>query len=419
MAFLPPDRLAVLYRVSQTFSSTLELDDVLERVMDEVIAVMHAERGFLMLRNAEGQLEFQVARGLDQHTIAAPEFQISRGLVDRVVQEGQPRLTSDAQSDAWLGARASVAGLGLRSILCVPLQLKGMTTGAIYVDNRLQAGIFNADDLDLLSTIAATAATAIENARLYKVAVEKGRLEQELADARSVQSSLIPASTPHFPGWEFAAAWQPAHVVGGDYYDFITVTAPDSVAQLGMVIADVSDKGMGAALFMAVARSAVRASALTSGSPAQCIAQANRLICADAPNGMFVTLCYVLLDSTGALQYVNAGHNVPLIYQARNAGFAELGRTGIALGVDNAREYEERSAHLNANDFLVLYTDGVTDATNAQEEEFGEDSLRRILYENRDGSAKDIIRAIEQALRAFVETAPQFDDMTIVVAKRL
>ncbi len=419
MAFLPPDRLAVLYRVSQTFNSTLELDDVLARVMDEVIAVMHAERGFLMLRNAQGQLEFQVARGLDQRTIAAPEFQISRGLVDRVAAEGQPRLTSDAQSDAWLGARASVAGLGLRSILCVPLQLKGVTTGVIYVDNRLQVGIFNADDLDLLSTIAATAATAIENARLYKVAVEKGRLEQELDDARTVQSSLIPAATPHFPGWEFAAAWQPAHVVGGDYYDFITVTAPDLVARQGVVIADVSDKGMGAALFMAVARSVVRASALTAGSPAQCIAQANRLICADAPNGMFVTMCYVLLDSTGALRYVNAGHNVPLIYQARTAGFAELVRTGIALGVDEASEYKVRSAHLDANDFLVLYTDGVTDATNAQEQEFGEDNLRRILYENRDGSAKDIIAAIEQALRAFVGAAPQFDDMTITVAKRL
>ncbi len=419
MAIHSPDRLTTLYRVSQTFNSTLELDEVLERVMDEVIALVHAERGFLMLRNAEGKLEFQVARGIDQHTIAAPEFQISRGLVDRVVQEGKPRLTSDAQSDAWLGGRASVAGLGLRSILCVPLQLKGVTTGAIYVDNRLQAGIFSPDDLGLLSTIAASAATAIENARLYKVAVENARLEQELADARTVQASLIPAATPRFQGWEFATFWKPAHAVGGDYYDFITVTGSGAAARQGMVIADVSDKGMGAALLMAVARSVVRASVLASCAPAQCIAQANRLISADAPAGMFVTLCYALLDSTGDLYYVNAGHNPPIVYHSGSREFALLERTGIALGVDDTHKYTEYKVHLDTGDFLVLYTDGVTDAANAQGQEFGEDNLQRILYEHRNGSVQEIVGAIEQALAGFVAAAPPFDDMTVVVAKHV
>ncbi len=166
------DRLALLYRISQRFNSSLDLDEVLKQVMDEVIAATRAERGFLMLRDATGQLVFHAARGIERQTIDAPQFQISRGVVERVAHEGLPRLSSDAQSDAWLSGRASVLGLGLRSILCVPIQLKGVAIGVIYVDNRLQAGIFTAADLELLTAIAASAANAIENARLYTNLIE-------------------------------------------------------------------------------------------------------------------------------------------------------------------------------------------------------------------------------------------------------
>src|SRR3990172_516506 len=198
------DRLALLYRVSQTFNSTLDLDEVLNRVMDEVIAATRAERGFLMLRDASGQLAARAARGMDQRTVEDPRFQVSRGVVELVAREGRPQLTSDAQADARLTIRESVGMLGLRSILCVPLQHKGATLGVIYVDNRLQAGIFRPDDLELLTAIASSAAAAIENARLYQVAVEKGRLERELQVAREVQAGLLPRDTPRLPGWEFA-----------------------------------------------------------------------------------------------------------------------------------------------------------------------------------------------------------------------
>ena len=161
------DRLALLYRVSQTFNLSLDLDQVLTCVMDEVIAATRAERGFLMLTEANGKLVFRAARALDRETIEAPEFQISRGLVERVAREGQPLLTSDAQNDTWLSTRPSVAGLLLRSILCVPLQSKSATIGVIYVDNRVQAGIFTQDDLELLSALGHQAAFAIENARLF------------------------------------------------------------------------------------------------------------------------------------------------------------------------------------------------------------------------------------------------------------
>jgi sigma-B regulation protein RsbU (phosphoserine phosphatase) len=410
------DRLTLLYRVSQTFNSSLDLTEVLNSVMDEVIAATRAERGFLMLRDADGSLVFCAARGLDRQTIEAPEFQVSRGLVERVASEGQPRLTRDAQSDKWLGPRTSVMNLNLRSILCAPLKLKDRVLGVIYVDNRLRAGIFTQDDLELLSAIAASATVAIENARLYQVAVDKGRLERELQVAREVQASLLPRRMPQLPGWEFAALWQPAREVAGDFYDFIHTEA----GQLGMVIADVTDKGMPAALFMALARSTVRASLVQTSSPADGMAHANRLLCADSANSMFVTLFYAQIEpATGDVVYVNAGHNPPLLYQAESKQWLKLGRTGMVLGVDEAQQYGQRAIQLHSGDFLFLYTDGVTEAINAQEQEFGEARIRHILSLNCQLDAGAIMVALDQALRDFSGSTAPFDDVTAVIVKRL
>jgi hypothetical protein len=332
---LSSDRLALLVRLSQVFNSTLALDEVLNRVMDEVIAVTRAERGFVMLREEDGTLTFRAARGMDQSTVQDPQFQVSRGVVERVAQQGRPVLTSDAQQDDRFSLRLSVVNLGLRSILRVPLLVQGRLLGVIYVDNRLRCGLFTADDLDLLAAIASTAAIAIENARLYQVAVDKGRMERELQMAREVQASLLPSATPQLPGWEFVARWRPAREVAGDYYDFL----PLGEGRLGLVMADVSDKGMPAALLMALTRSVVRASVIPAPTPAEGIAVANRLVCADSTGGMFVTLFYgVLHPDTGMLTYVNAGHNPPLFYRAGEDHLLELKPSGMALGLDQFPE---------------------------------------------------------------------------------
>jgi sigma-B regulation protein RsbU (phosphoserine phosphatase) len=408
------DRLALLYRLSQTFNSSLDLDEVLNLVMDEIIAVTHAERGFVTLLEPGGKLVFPVARGMDQKTIDDPQFQISRSVVERVAREGEPILTGDAQRDDRFDMRRSVMVLGLRSILCVPLKIKDQVLGVVYVDNRLQTGIFTEADLELLTAIASSAAIAIENARLYQVAVEKGRMERELQMAHEVQASLLPRGTPQVPGWEFAARWQPAREVAGDYYDFI----PLDDGQLGLVIADVSDKGMPAALFMALTRSMVRASVGSAPSPAEGIAHANRLICADATGGMFVTLFYTLLNpATGEIAYVNAGHNPPLLYRAEQDDLTRLVRTGMALGVLEDSCFEQQTLHLNPGDFFLLYTDGVTDATDAQLQDYGMERLEGIILDHRDASAADIMAALEQAIHDFAGSVTPFDDIAIVVAK--
>jgi len=410
------DRLTLLYRLSQTFNSSLDLDEVLKRVMDEVIAVTGAERGFVTLLKADGTPAFRAARGMDHTTIDDPEFQISRTVVERVAREAQPVLTSDAQSDDRFSMRRSVKVLGLRSILCVPLKVRDQVLGVVYVDNRMQAGIFGQADLELLAAIGSSAAIAIENARLYQVAVEKGRMERELQMAREVQASLLPREMPQIPGWEFAARWQPAREVAGDYYDFI----PLDEDHLGLVIADVSDKGMAAALFMALTRSMVRASVGRAPSPADGIAHANRLISADATSGMFVTLFYALLKSSaGEMTYVNAGHNPPLLYLADEDRLTELTRTGMALGVLADAQLEERKLHLSRGDFVLLYTDGVTDATDARLQDFGTERLQRVALDHRHESAVEIMAALEQAIDEFTGSAAPFDDLAIVVVKCL
>ena len=258
---------------------------------------------------------------MDQQDIEESEFKISRGIVERVAKEATPLLTSNAQLDQRFDTRASVKLYGLRSVLCVPIIQKEETLGVIYVDNRFQNGIFMQEDLELLTSIASSAGIAIDNARLYRIAVEKGRMERELQMAREVQVSLIPGSTPNIPGWDLAACWKPAHEVSGDFYDFI----PISDGKYGIVLADVSDKGMPAALFMTLSRSVIRSIAGQHDKLDEEISKVNHLIWRDSREGMFITLFYALLQSdSGDVTYVNAGHNPPLLLRSESKRFEPL-----------------------------------------------------------------------------------------------
>jgi sigma-B regulation protein RsbU (phosphoserine phosphatase) len=415
-SYVASDRLTLLLNLTQAFNSSLDLDEVLDRVMDEVITAVHAERGFVMLRESNGRLTFRTARGMDQSTIDAPRFQVSRSVVESVAKDGMPVLTNDAMKDSRFSGRESVMMLGLRSILCAPLKAKENIIGVIYVDNRLQAGIFTHDDLDLLSAIASSAAIAIENARLYRVAVEKGRMDRELDMARRVQSSLLPSEAPHLTGWEFTARWEPAREVAGDYYDF----PPCINGATGLVIADVTDKGMPAALFMALTRSAIRANVCETASPADGIARANRLVCAESTRGLFVTLFFGLLDpASGIITYVNAGHNPPLFYHAAGDDLTLLKATGMPLGIDKEAIYGQDTIRMQPGDFLVLYTDGITEAFDEQEIEFGMERLHQAVYDARHASVEEIQASLLRMVNEHLQNASPTDDITVVVVKRL
>ena len=409
-------RFALLYQLSQTFCSSLDLTDVLDRVMDEVLKAVKAERGFVAIWNEDGVLEFRSARGLNQTTIEQPEFEISRSVVKEVAKSGKGVCISDAQSDIRFRKRRSVLDLQLRSILCAPLKLKDNILGVIYIDNRMMAGIFTEKDLELLNAIASTAVIAIENARLYQIAVEKGRMEHELQMAYRVQSSLIPQDMPKIPGWEFAACWQPARQVSGDFYDFIS----DSNRRMKFIIADVTDKGMPAALFMAMTRTIVRASCDELESLAAGITRANQLICSDSALSMPVTLfaCKVNLD-TGQLIYVNAGQNPPIYYKSEEGKFINLTRTGMFMGFEENAEFQQESIHLKPGDIVVCYTDGVIDAVNKQWEAFDIDRFMAVIEENVCASAKELLEAIEEAVCNFIADVLPYDDLTVLIIKRV
>lgn len=409
------ERLSLLYRISQTFNSSLNLDEVLNSVLDEVIAATRAERAFLVLMDENGSQTFRAARGQEQSPINDPRSQVSLGVINRVLREGQPLLTSNAQSDDWLSERKSVMVLGLRSVLCVPLRHMGVTNGIIYVDNRVQSGIFTSDDLDLLNSIGASAAIAIENARLYQVAIDKGRLERELQLAHEVQINLLPVELPQFSGWEFAARWEPAFEVAGDFYD-LTATEKNKVCT---VIADVSDKGLAAALYMALSRTILRATVLNAEHLKDAISRANQLICNDSRSGMFVTVFYGQLNpATGSFSYVNAGHNPPLHYSAAKKTITRLGRTGMALGVDETAQYVQKTIKLEPDDFVLLYTDGVTEAFNLDNEAFGEGRLLEILEKGPLSSAASLADTIVKKVKQFSKRDHPSDDLTLVVLSR-
>ena len=409
------DRLALLYRLSQNFNSSLDLNEVLNRVIDEVIEILHAERGFVMLFEPDGSQTFSVARGLDRKTIDQPHSQVSQSVVEKVVNEGQPILTSDAQTDSRFNMRQSIMLLGLRSILCVPLKVKDSVRGVVYADNRFETGIFTQADLDLLSAISSIAAIAVENARLYQMAVEKGRMQRELQLAREMQTTFLPQETPQADGWEFAAHWQPAREVAGDYFDFIPVSSDT----IGLVIADVTDKGAPAALFMVFTNSIIRGSVHPTMEPSESIGNANRLICGKSTNAMFVSLFYALVNTaSGEVTWVNAGHNPPLYYNARENHLQRLLRTGMVLGIDPETPFEQRNVTLESGDFILLYTDGLVDAINAQEEEFGMLRLEQLVQQYHQETAEEIVSRLENAVEEHSGSITPFDDVTILMVKR-
>ncbi len=407
------EHLQTLYHITRTINSSLDLDVVLEEVIDRVIEVTHAERGFLLLRNDDGTMEFRVARGLNQEDLKNPEFQVSQTILREVERTRKPLLTSNAQYDERFKAGMSIVAMKLLSILCVPIMVKDKLIGLVYVDNRLQSGVFKEDDRDLLAAFASQAGVAIENARLYRVAVEKGRIERELQMAHEIQRGLLPDMIPDMPGYELAADWRSAREVAGDFYDFIELDD----GKLGVVIADVSDKGVPAALFMAVARSLIRSSALLCNSPEETLRHTNHLLYNDTQSNMFVTAYYVVLEPGGRVECANAGHNLPVLYHAATKTHEFLPRGGRALGWFEDVPVKCQTVQLEPGDALVLYTDGVSEAENLDGDYFGVERLTQAVRDAHGQPAQAMLNRINAAVDAFVGDAPPFDDHTLLVIR--
>jgi serine phosphatase RsbU (regulator of sigma subunit) len=308
-----------------------------------------------------------------------------------------------------------IQALQLEAPLALPLRARGQIVGRLLVDRGTADLLINQRRLNILSGIAGQAAVAIENVHLMADLEARKLLEKELDLAREIQRSFLPERCPIVPGYEIAAFWRSARRVGGDFYDFMQL----SNGPLGLAIADVADKGVPAALFMALCRTLVRATAMSGRNPADALRRTNELILSDARSDLFVTIFYGLLDPRKAtFSYANAGHNPPIWWQADRRAIQHLNVHGIALGVVADVHLTENRLTLNEGDILTLYTDGVTEALNEDEEEFGVERLEEIIRRCADRPAEEIVRAIQDAVAAFVGDEPPFDDLTLVILKR-
>jgi len=420
---------AALLDLSNQLLSRLDLDEVIDCLVEEVPLLLQADAAALLLPADEpGLLAFRAVYGWRSDPVAAgcrvsADERSSPGLAMRTQR---PVVARDIEGDGSTTPLSSIAGAlecaawlraeGFRGHAVVPLIAEQAAIGALMINTRLPR-LFDEEEVRLLRLLANQAAIAIVKARLHLEELKQRQVELELAAARQIQLSLLPKYSPVVPGWEFAEFYQPAQLVGGDFYDFFEL--PGEPGRLGLVIADVAGKGMPAALFMALSRTMIRTAGLSGRAPAAALLRANQLILNDSRAEMFLTAFYAELDTrSGRLAYARAGHNRPLWWQAAIGELDDLAGDGIVLGAIEAIELEECEIDVAPGDLVLFYTDGVTDAMNGAGQQFGVERLRDAVAADPTASARQILSGIVRAVGEFTGDTPQFDDLTLVVVKR-
>ena len=407
------DLLALISKVGITLLSSATLNETLDQIVSLVFEAVPADRCLIMMRDAANEdLRVAVARLRDRAGDVG-EIRVSRNVLDEVVIRGKSVLTSDAQHDPRF-ASGTVVLQGVRSVLAVPLGVADKVFGIIYADSPIAEGRFTEDHLKVLTTLASVAAIRVENTRLVDARMERERLERELALASEIQQRFQPTAPPIVNGYELQGISFPCYEIGGDYYDFIEREDGRLVIALG----DVSGKGTAAALLMSSLHAAVHAQAGSHDSLVATISAVNRYLADNIPANRFVTLFYAELDpESGALSFLNAGHNPPLIVHA--AGTVEqLASGGLPLGIKTDAEYREGRTQLQHGDVLVVYSDGVTEAVSPTGEEFGATRLYEVVSRNIEASAAGIRDRIESSLTKFSQGTSAADDITLVIVKR-
>lgn len=408
------DLLALISKVGVTLLASATLNETLQQIAALAFEAVPADRCLIMMRDVGTQdLKVKVAQLRDRKGNVG-EIRVSRTIMEEVVGKGKSVLTADAQQDPLLMSSTMMLQ-PVRSVLAVPLGVGDKVFGIIYADSPMAEGRFSEDHLKVLTTLASVAAIRVENARLLENQMERQRLENELQLASEIQQRFQPTAAPQLPGYEFQGISFPCYEIGGDYYDFIRKDDGRLVITLG----DVSGKGTAAALLMSSLHAAVHAQCSATNSIVDTICAVNRYLAENIPSNRFVTLFYAELDPiTGVLSFINAGHNPPLIVHA--GGTVEnLSSGGLPLGIRPDATYREGRTQLQNGDVLVIYSDGVSEAPNAEGEEFGTARLQEVVARNIDASAAGIRDRIEAALTKFAQGTPASDDITLVIAKRM
>ena len=414
--------ISKLLSTLRALSSIPLLDDLLALVVDNSVELTGADRGFIMLKNDSGELEFRCARNSYKRPLESSDLQTSRRVPDEVFETGKRMVINDLDFGDSPENHHSTRRLGVRSIFCLPLRYlafqdsgaTGMgrmdTIGVLYVDSqRVGTGLSNTA-LDALETLASEAAMAIYNARLYKESQEKRKMDEQLAIAREIQQALLPPSNKVLPYVSAHSHNIPCHEVGGDYLDYFDFED----GRLGFTLGDVSGKGMPAALLTSVIQGIFSSQTLLGLPLPAILANVNKNLVKRGVGNRFVTLFFGVLDAEGHCVYTNAGHNPPLLLRG-NGSLVELKEGGMVLGLFDWASYETGRATLEPGDRLVLFTDGVLEALDKSGEEFGEERLHALLKEHVVRPASEILDKLNDAVLQFSAGAPQHDDITMMI----
>ena len=352
-------------------------------------------------------------RFLRLHTVAPDE-----GLIGRVWQTGQSVYLSEF-SDAPELAKLRSSAFGTRSVMAAALRYGNQDLGALALANGPMGVPFSQGDFVVFKSLAEQSAFALYNAIIYSMANEKKRLDHDLEIARDIQRILLPSEAPAIDGFQISGINVPARLVSGDYFDYIRVDDE----RLGVAIADVSGKGVPASLIMAICRSVLRAEAARNPSPADVLRKVNRQLYPDIKEDMFISMAYLILDHhRDSITLARAGHDAPLLYKQQSQTVTPVKSPGMVVGIDSGNVFDRLTVDfaisLERDDCLVLYTDGVTETLNAEEDEFGLDRVIQAVRARANDGAQAIVKKIIQDVRDFTGSLPQNDDITLIAIRK-
>ena len=419
-------KLRALVEVARALQSSLSIDDVLAAVVDAALAVTSAERGFLLLREGE-TLQVKLAR--DRAGVALPdtELKVPTSVIQRALRTRRELLSMsfDPLEEQGIRPNTSIADLELRSVVCVPLvrvrsggsdetmvTSLNDTVGLLYMDSRQTKADLSAGNRELLQTLALETSTILENARLLEEERVKQRMEEELDIARQIQSSLLPTELPA-SGWvRVAGCSVPSHQVGGDYFD---------VRQVGLdawsvVVADVSGKGVSSALLASLLQGAFLLASGSASDIESMMSRINRFLIERTKGEKYATVFYGIVERGGILHWANAGHCAPLVVHP-DGRLTTLETTGMPLGMIEAATFAVETVSLVPGDKVVVYSDGLTEAQDAEGRFFGTDRLREILKQKTGLGFREFHTAIMQAVEEYSEETMLSDDVTLVVVE--
>jgi|WetSurMetagenome_2_1015567.scaffolds.fasta_scaffold10823_6 phosphoserine phosphatase RsbU/P len=415
--------IGMLFAAFRALSSIPVLDDLLALVVDTAIELTRAERGFIMLKEKNGELSFRCARNNNKCPLDGSCFQTSQRVPYDVFKTNRTVVIKDLDLSDGSELHSTTHRLGLRSISCVPLHYltvhdsgnmsavqRTETIGVLYVDSSNLSAELTSTRLDALETLATEAAMAIYNARLYKDSQDKRRMDEQLAVAREIQQALLPQPDKDLSYVSARSQNIPCYEVGGDYFDYFNLKGE----RFGFAIGDVAGKGISAALLASLIEGILSAQMLFDIPLPAMISNINRNLVQRGTGNRFVTSFFGILDPEGNCCYINAGHNPPIL-MSRDGSMTELTVGGMVLGLFAGAQYEAGTVQLQPDDHLVLFTDGVVEALNTGGEEFGMERLTALLRTNARAAAPEIMHRLREAVLAFCAHAPQYDDITMMV----